>query len=645
MKKLILLVFTFLWSVFIIGQESPWGVAGHLRRTPHKERRVNLLKLSKEANIKWLRDGFQFANVCADKNKMDFEAYDLLFADTDQADMQVLAILQAFDSEIVKKRPELKPIHKHPEEWKKFVRATVERYHSRIKNWEVWNEQDGGFWEDTPTRVEDYVKILKIAHAEIKAIDPDANVFIGGLSGWNGNFVESLYLAGAKGYFDAIAVHPYHYGVDVNVSTEKKMNHFYDVLEKYGQSNLPVWITESGGSSYTTPLIEKTPTFLNKAIDYSLSKLNVDPKKAKIGVAVSPRVDPNDVETFRTWLPGVQLELVTYDQLLNLDPKEIPALIGAEGGAIDEPLLDPLREYVKKGGLFIAVSTGGASPALFNIHYQDANGVWKTKQEYAKTMQSFRMKYEASWTIPGGVIPASTTNVKTAPDALAYGVPSVSNVYTERFVNGKNMLPGDTYYPVVEAYNSKGGRLPADGIGLFTYDDWKGAVLYSSIRVQSGYTREEQANLLQRMYLSYIAAGVEKIFWYDLHDDGNLKEQPEHNFGLVDWQANPKPSYHAYKEMTQALGATPEFEERLSLGSPDIWGLVFRKKETDKKILAIWAVGDQSSVSIGKATINFEGTKVQFIELDEDGEVVTPRDPSSNEIKIKFGWQFHEGQN
>jgi len=628
-----------IWADDNVTNPSPWGVAAHLRHSPHKERRSVLLNYTKDAGIKWVRDDLQFANICAVAGEFDFEAYDLQFQDFDKAGVQMIGILQGYDSQVTKKRPELVPLHKHPGEWRKFVKATVERYHDRIKYWEIWNEQDGGFWASGSNRAQEYVSLLKIAYTEIKAIDPEATVIVGGLSGWNGEYLKGMYLAGAKGYFDAIAVHPYQYGVDVNAKVIRERNNFYDVLTENGEEDMPIWITECGGSSYSTELTEKTPDFIVRSIQYALTKLgNTDNTNLKIGVAVSPRVSMDEVETMRTWLPGIDLQIVTYDELLNLDPKDCPVLIGAEGGHIDEPMLEPLRNYVIRGGLMLAMNLGGSSIPLYSTHYQDANGDWKTKVALAQNMEYFRMKYEASWTIPGGVIPESTNTVKTSDDALAGGVPSVTSVYVNRFVNAGNMKEGDTYYPIVEAYKNN-QKLPADGIGLYTYADWKGGILYSAIKVQTGYSAERQGNLLQRVYLSYLSLGVKKIFWYDLHNDGGLKGETEHNFGLIDWNANPKQSFFAYKRMTTALGENPTFEQRLDFGDSNIWGLVFFKSETNERILAIWSTDEQSSVKINISdtetqTVDLVNNVVQFMTLSESGGTAGIDDINNGNILI-----------
>jgi hypothetical protein len=73
--------------------------------------------------------------------------------------------------------------------------------------YEIWNEEDEpDFWSSGPDPAR-YVALLKGAYGAIKAADPAAPVILGPLTGNNYDFLQQLYDAGAKGSFDAAAVH------------------------------------------------------------------------------------------------------------------------------------------------------------------------------------------------------------------------------------------------------------------------------------------------------------------------------------------------------------------------------------------------------------------------------------------------------
>ena len=78
-----------------------------------------------------------------------------------------------------------------------------------------WNEPNlplfFGFVDKRPER---YTQLLKAAYPAIKAVQPDSTIVAGGLSPAFEQdappiFVNAMYANGAKGYFDAMAMHPY----------------------------------------------------------------------------------------------------------------------------------------------------------------------------------------------------------------------------------------------------------------------------------------------------------------------------------------------------------------------------------------------------------------------------------------------------
>lgn len=62
-------------------------------------------------------------------------------------------------------------------------------------------------------------------------------------------------------------------------------------------------------------------------------------------------------------------------------------------------------------------------------------------------------------------------------------------------------------------------------------------------------SREVQADFVTHFMLQARASGVEKVFWYDFRDDGDNKGDPEHNFGLIQRDWNPKPAYYAWMDL------------------------------------------------------------------------------------------------
>ena len=145
--------------------------------------------------------------------------------------------------------------------------------------YEVWNEPNleiewGGQAPD-PAR---YTNLLKAAYPRVKAADPDAWVVTAGLAttggtlteaqpdgrltatvkglAWNDlHYIQDMYNAGAKGYFDALGSHPYgfafapeHDPTDpaVNGLCFRRAEQQHEIMIANGDGDTPIWATEFG---------------------------------------------------------------------------------------------------------------------------------------------------------------------------------------------------------------------------------------------------------------------------------------------------------------------------------------------------------------------------------------------------------------
>lgn len=135
-----------------------------------------------------------------------------------------------------------------PDRFIAYVQAVVGRYRLYVKHWEIWNEPDNvHFWKPQPDP-RAYAQLLIRASAAIKAIDPDAQVLIGGFNPFDTTFVRTVAAAGAWNSFDIIAIHPY---VDPYGPEEGNIAAAPDAVRalarQYGEK--PIWVTELGWSS------------------------------------------------------------------------------------------------------------------------------------------------------------------------------------------------------------------------------------------------------------------------------------------------------------------------------------------------------------------------------------------------------------
>jgi hypothetical protein len=109
---------------------------------------------------------------------------------------------------------------------------------------------------------------------------------------------------------------------------------------------------------------------------------------------------------------------------------------------------------------------------------------------------------------------------------------------------------------------------------------------YSS--VWKGFDPELQGRYLARHFLTNLSMGVPLSIWYDWHDDGQDPKEPEHHFGTVAFDYQPKP---AYLEMQRLVGALRgmSFVKRLQSAAQD-YLLLF--SDGKRYAIAAWTTGD-----------------------------------------------------
>ncbi|HEX9133997.1 MAG TPA: glycosyl hydrolase, partial [Ktedonobacteraceae bacterium] len=111
-----------------------------------------------------------------------------------------------------------------------------------------------------------YATILKSVYPAIKVADPSSTVLMSGLGTKRGrqepfSYLQAIYTAGAKGYFDAVNMHLYSFP-EMLIPTNASACHFYNafcydllamhaVMERNGDGNKKIWLTEFGCATGT----------------------------------------------------------------------------------------------------------------------------------------------------------------------------------------------------------------------------------------------------------------------------------------------------------------------------------------------------------------------------------------------------------
>ena len=150
-------------------------------------------------------------------------------------------------------------------DWQAFVKEAVRRYgrhgyfwawnpsvpYEPITHWQIWNEQNGPT-QRNPAPL--YAKLVKSSDRTIHTVDRRAQTVLGGMFGTppGGNkttawaYLASLYRAGARTHFDAVALHPYSRTMS---GIRTQIRRIRRVLRRRGDANRRILITEIGWGS------------------------------------------------------------------------------------------------------------------------------------------------------------------------------------------------------------------------------------------------------------------------------------------------------------------------------------------------------------------------------------------------------------
>lgn len=230
------------------------------------------LSIMADAGIGWVRVNWAWKDLQPDDGPFDFAHLDDVARIAAEHHIQLLPILTAVPAwsstapeQLKAERGSLSPVDRYRPakiaDWLNYVRTAIQHYDSlydslrvpRIKYWEVWNEPNiPDFWPPSPDAAE-YLAMLRATYQAIKAVNPEAQVVLGGLAngGLNSDgssYLKNLYDLGGGSFFDVVSIHVYshpRYGVG---PVEKSVNAVRAEMDAHGDKNKPLWLTEIGWS-------------------------------------------------------------------------------------------------------------------------------------------------------------------------------------------------------------------------------------------------------------------------------------------------------------------------------------------------------------------------------------------------------------
>jgi hypothetical protein len=123
---------------------------------------------------------------------------------------------------------------------------TVAKRYKDVVYWQIWNEPNNPiFWPSGPD-AHQYTQMLKSTYGKIKKANPRAQVVLGGISLNDLEYINKLYAAGAKNYFDILAVHLYNPAQAPHAYLENELEKLHMTMAENYDSTKAVWLTEIG---------------------------------------------------------------------------------------------------------------------------------------------------------------------------------------------------------------------------------------------------------------------------------------------------------------------------------------------------------------------------------------------------------------
>jgi len=146
-----------------------------------------------------------------------------------------------------------------PDDISGFIYNLVDRYRGRVRYFEIWNEPDvAAYWPPGPNAGQ-YMSLLRVAYTAAKRANPNAVVISGGLVGNDTSYLQSMYDAGARDYFDRLGLHLYS-GGNGPYEPEQPYNarwNYYGiddlkaVMDANGDRDKHIWMSEFGWQTST----------------------------------------------------------------------------------------------------------------------------------------------------------------------------------------------------------------------------------------------------------------------------------------------------------------------------------------------------------------------------------------------------------
>ncbi|MBU0490525.1 MAG: endo-1,4-beta-xylanase [Chloroflexi bacterium] len=241
---------------------NPYGANFFLEREVETWKIEKTLEMAREAGIVWAKQQFPWSEIQPKRSQFSWEKYDRLVAYYETYGLQVIARLDrppdwSRKDNSYKQRP--------PDDYAdygEFVYAFVSHYKGRIRHIQVWNEPN--IWTEWGNQAADpaaYTQLLQVAYEQAKRADPNVrvlsaplamNVEQGPRNLSDLDYLQGMYDAGAKDYFDILSANPFGFADPPAAPASPDTLNFgrvallREIMIRNGDQNKAVWFNEYG---------------------------------------------------------------------------------------------------------------------------------------------------------------------------------------------------------------------------------------------------------------------------------------------------------------------------------------------------------------------------------------------------------------
>jgi len=205
---------------------NPLGATFFLDREVETWKKEHTLKMARDAGIGWIRQMFPWDSIEPQKGRFwddygnsTWDKFDQIVELAQRYNMRIIARLDrppdwASQNAAI---PAGMPVD--PVEFGNYVYRVVQRYKGKIQYYQIWNEPNlAAEWGNQPVDPKAYVSLLRIAYQKAKQADPNALILsaplaqtteTGPLNLNELDYLNGMYAAGAKDYFDILSANAY----------------------------------------------------------------------------------------------------------------------------------------------------------------------------------------------------------------------------------------------------------------------------------------------------------------------------------------------------------------------------------------------------------------------------------------------------